>query len=39
MDRLKDFAGKVKDWAIANPFLATVIGTALVAFTLGALIF
>lgn len=39
MDRLKEYAEDIKDWAVANPFLATVIFTALVAFTLGAIIF
>jgi len=39
MDRLKYFLLDAKDWAVANPFWATMIGTAIVAFTLGAIIF
>lgn len=39
MDRLKDYAYAVKTWVKANPTKATLIGTALVFFVAGAVIF
>lgn len=39
MDRLKDYAYAVKTWVKANPTKATLIGTGVVMFLLGAVIF
>lgn len=39
MDRLKDFAYFVKTWVKANPTKATLIGSVVLAFVLGAVIF
>ena len=39
MDRLKDYAYAVKTWVKANPTKATLIGSVVLAFVLGAVIF